>query len=373
MSEKVFNENMKKYGFGLMRLPKLEDKKFDIEQIKQMVDRFLEEGFTYFDTAFAYPGSEAAIREALVERYPRESYYLATKVSAWLQCKTAEDARAQLETSLHNLGTDYIDYYLLHNLGETRTHFYDDFDLWNWVQDLKQKGTIRHWGMSFHGTPEELRDILKNHPKPEFIQLQINYSDWNNPDFAAGELYAIAGENDIPVIVMEPVRGGMLADPPANIGEIFKEIHPDWTPASWAMRFCANLENAAVVLSGVSSLEQMEDNLKTMNSLAPFNEAEKEALKKAQDIIDSCHLIPCTKCGYCLKTCPADIFIPGVIRVLNTERIYGLENAKKEIGWNIKSKGSMPDACLKCGSCETACPQKIKITEHMQYAADVLM
>lgn len=184
-------EGIKKLGFGLMRLPKAGDV-IDIEQTKRMVDRFLAEGFTYFDTAWAYPGSEDAIREALVERYPREKFQLATKNAAWLECKTREDAVAQFETSLRQTGAGYIDFYLLHNLGEGRTHFFDDFGMWSFVQEKKKEGLIRHAGFSFHSTPEELEDILKAHPEMEFVQLQINYGDWENPAIQSRACYAMA-------------------------------------------------------------------------------------------------------------------------------------------------------------------------------------
>ena len=212
---------MKKLGFGLMRLPK-KGEDFDIEQIKAMVDLFMEAGFTYFDTAWAYTGSEDAIRQALVERYPRDSFQLATKLAAWIKCKTAEEAQGQLASSLRLAGVDYFDFYLLHNLGETRTKVFDDFGLWDWVQEKKSEGVLRHVGFSFHATPEELDAILQAHPEMDFVQLQINYADWENPAIQSKRCYEVARAHGKPVVVMEPIKGGMLATPPAEVAELLK-------------------------------------------------------------------------------------------------------------------------------------------------------
>ena len=213
-------EEIKKLGFGLMRLPMKGDV-IDPEQTKAMVDRFMEEGFTYFDTAWAYAGSEDAIRQALVERYPRESFQLATKNAAWINCKTREEAIAQFDTSLRQTGAGYFDFYLLHNLGEHRTKFFDDFDMWSFVREKKEEGLIRHIGFSFHSTPQELDKILTRHPEMEFVQLQINYGDWENPAIQSRACYEVARKHGKPVIIMEPVKGGMLANPPESVQEIF--------------------------------------------------------------------------------------------------------------------------------------------------------
>ena len=249
-------ESIKKLGFGLMRLPQ-KDEKIDIEQTKEMVDRFLAAGFTYFDTAWAYAGSEDAIRQALVERYPRESYQLATKMAAWINCKTREEATEQFETSLRQTGAGYFDFYLLHNLGESRTEVFENFDLWNWALEKKKEGLIRHVGFSFHSTPEELDAILNAHPEAEFVQLQINYADWENPAIQSRACYEVARKHGKPVIIMEPVKGGMLATPPESVSDIFKAAEPDASCASWALRFAADLEGVITVLSGMSNVGQM--------------------------------------------------------------------------------------------------------------------
>lgn len=230
----MLGENIKKLGklgFGLMRLPKNGDV-IDVEQTKKMVDLFMDAGFTYFDTAWAYAGSEDAIRQALVERYPRESYQLATKNAAWINCKTKEEAQAQFDTSLKQTGAGYFDFYLLHNLGEARTHYFDDFDMWNWVQEKKAAGLIKHVGFSFHSTPEELEEILKAHPEMEFVQLQINYADWENPAIQSRRCYEVARKYGKPVVIMEPVKGGMLANPPESVQRVLKEAEPNSSAAS---------------------------------------------------------------------------------------------------------------------------------------------
>lgn len=209
-------EEIRKLGFGLMRLPQ-KDGVIDVEETKAMVDAFMEAGFTYFDTAWAYAGSEDAIRQALVERYPREKFQLATKNAAWINCKTREEAIAQFDTSLKQTGAGYFDFYLLHNLGESRTQFFDKFDMWSWIKEKKEEGLIRHMGFSFHSTPEELEEILNAHPEMEFVQLQINYADWENPAVQSRACYEVARKHGKPVVIMEPVKGGMLANPPEPV------------------------------------------------------------------------------------------------------------------------------------------------------------
>ena len=277
-------EEIKKLGFGLMRLPQ-KDGKIDIEQTKVMVDKFLDAGFTYFDTAWAYAGSEDAIRQALVERYPREKFQLATKNAAWINCKTREEAIAQFDTSLKQTGAGYFDFYLLHNLGESRTKAFDDFDMWSWIQEMKAEGKIKHIGFSFHSTPEELEEILTKHPEMEFVQLQINYADWENPAIKSKECYEVARKHGKPVIIMEPVKGGMLANPPEQVQKVFKEANPDASVASWAIKFAASLEGVITVLSGMSNIEQMEDNISYMKDFTKLSDKEEETINKAQEIL----------------------------------------------------------------------------------------
>lgn len=366
-------EDIKKLGFGLMRLPKTGEA-IDIEQTKKMVDMFLEAGFTYFDTAWAYPGSEDAIRQALVERYPRKKFQLATKNAAWINCKTCEEAVNQFETSLKQTGAGYFDFYLLHNLGESRTKYFDDYNMWDFVQEQKAKGLIKHVGFSFHSTPEELDAILNAHPEMEFVQLQINYADWNYPAVQSRRCYEVARKHGKPVIIMEPVKGGMLANPPESVQKILKDAEPEMSVASWAIRFAAHLEGIITVLSGMSNVEQMQDNLSYMKDFKGLTAAEEATLKQAQEALAKIPLIPCTTCNYCAKVCPMNIGVSGSFTAMNYYTLYkDLAAAKHQENWLVTGHGKKKAAeCIKCGACEKACPQHIKIREELVKVTETL-
>ena len=363
----------KKLGFGLMRLPKNGDV-IDVEQTKVMVDKFLEAGFTYFDTAWAYQGSEDAIRQALVERYPRESYTLATKLAAWLGEQTKEAAEAQFETSLQRTGAGYFDFYLLHNLGKDHTHFFDDFGLWDFVKQKKEEGKIRHYGFSFHSTPDELEAILKAHPDAEFVQLQVNYADWEDKDVQAKANIEVCRKYGKPVVVMEPVKGGLLATPPEAITKILKEAEPESSPASWAIRFAADIDQVMVVLSGMSNVEQMEDNIATMKDFQGLTDGQKAVIQAARDELAKIPLIQCTACNYCAEVCPNNIGISDTFKICNSYALYqNLEHSKGRFGMLTRSGKALPSECVQCGACEGVCPQHLPIRDLLQKAAETFL
>ena len=356
-----------KLGFGLMRLPR-KGPMIDISETSRMVDMFMEAGFNYFDTAFIYPGSESAAKKALIDRYPRESYTLATKLLASV-APTEKAARAEFETSLKRTGAGYFDYYLLHTLTEGNHKKYDKFRLWDFVREEKEKGRIRHYGFSFHDSPGLLDRILTEHPDAEFVQLQINYADWDNPSVQSKGIYEVARRHGKPIVVMEPVKGGTLAKPPKEIREIFDRVNPGASYASWAIRFVASLEGILTVLSGMSDTAQMEDNLSYMRDFKPLTEEEHKAIHEAQIIYGRSKLIPCTSCRYCTEGCPEKINIPGIFSAVNLKEGSGqAEKAAESYAKAVKTGGRASD-CVKCLQCEKACPQHIKITENLDKAA----
>lgn len=373
--EKYLGENIPQLGFGLMRLP-MDGEKVDIEQTKKMTDIFLERGFTYFDTAFGYLNgeSEKSVKEVLVDRYPREKFLLATKLPAWAGAKTKEEAEQMFYTSLERTGAGYFDFYLLHNLGEHRTHFFDDYDLWNFCLKKKEEGLIKHFGFSFHDKAEVLDKILTAHPEVEFVQLQINYADWENPTIESRKCYEVARKHNKPVVIMEPVKGGILANPPQQVADVFKAADKNASQSSWAVRFAASLDGIITVLSGMSNIEQMEDNTSYMQDFKPLSDDEIKVVDKAREILDSIPTVPCTACAYCMKGCPESIAIYGTFQAINVYNIYDdVEQAKGRYKWNTDGHGwGKASACIECGQCEEVCPQHIHIREELKKAAEIL-
>ena len=372
MAERYFGENTPKLGFGLMRLPKEKDNptKIDIERTKEMVDMFMKAGLTYFDTAFVYDGgeSEKAAKLALVDRYPRESYTLATKLASFAATDEAS-AKQELLTSLERTGAGYIDYYLLHALQDGNYKKYDEWHLWDYVKEMKEKGLIKHWGFSFHSTPERLDEILTAHPDAEFVQLQINYADWNNPDVQSRACYEVARKHGKSIVVMEPIKGGTLANPPKAVRDLLTSARPDLSVASWAIRFVASLDGIITVLSGMSTEEQMADNLSYMADFKPLSEDEKKVIKQAQDILDGIDSIPCTSCHYCTDGCPMQIPIPEIFSARNKQLIWEQKEAGQADYDKVVSNKGMASACIQCGQCEGVCPQHIDIINRLQDCA----
>ena len=356
-------------GFGMMRLPR-KGPFIDIAETSKMVDTFLEAGFNHFDTAFVYPGSEKAVRKALVERHPRESFTLATKMHA-VTAPSRSVAESQFSKSLAKTGAGYFDYYLLHALMDTGHTLYDRFHLWDFVAKKKQDGLIRHMGFSFHGSPKVLRKLLTEHPEAEFVLLQINYADWNDPKVDSRSNYEVAREFGLPVMIMEPVKGGRLANPPEAVKRLLREANPDASYASWALRFAASLDGVITVLSGMSTLDQVKDNTHILGDLKPLSAEERAVISRAQEELGKAGGIPCTACGYCLPECPQKIVIPEVFEAMNLWLTNGqLQEAESE--YAKAEKKADPASCLECGRCERVCPQSIGIRQDLKDAVSRL-
>lgn len=360
----------KKLGFGLMRLPQnsADAADIDIEQVKQMVDRFLERGFTYFDTAWMYNGfaSESTVKTVLTSRHPRESFTLATKLHAGF-IRTLEDRDKIFNAQLEKTGAGYFDYYLLHGIEAGMLPTYEKLDCFTWLLNKKAEGLVRHAGFSFHDQPELLDRILTEHPEMEFVQLQINYLDWESEWVRSRDCYDVCVKHGKPVIVMEPVKGGTLANLPKEAEEMFLSREPSMSASSWAIRFAASLPNVMVVLSGMSNLAQLDDNTGYMADFKPLTEEEKQLCFRAADIINHKITIPCTACHYCTEGCPMNIAIPEYFSLYNEDMRENLE----EKGWTInftnyallaEKRGKAMD-CVACGQCEEVCPQHLKIID----------
>lgn len=356
-----------KLGFGLMRLPH-KGPFTDVDQVKEMVDLFLGAGFTYFDTAFIYPGSEDTIRQALVERYPRDSYLFATKVNA-LVAPTEKSAQNEFFKSLKRTGAGYFDCYLLHALMENTYARYDKLHLWDFVADQKAAGLIKHVGFSFHAGPELLDQLLTEHPEVDFVQLQINYADWENPKVTSRANYEVARAHGKPIVVMEPVKGGALANPPKEVQRLFHDYNPYASCASWALRFVASLGGILTVLSGMSNTEQMRDNLSFMRDFRPLNDDEQAIIQQAQRILGHSKTIPCTACHYCTEGCPKKIPIPEVFSAYNKELGNGQRGEAVQAYAEAVAGCGRASECIRCRQCERACPQHLPITELLEKAA----
>lgn len=365
-----------KLGFGLMRLPLLDpndEATIDIEQSKKMVDIFMERGFTYFDTAWMYHEftSENAVKEILTSRYPRDSYTLTTK----LHCdfiETKEDREKIFNTQLEKTGAGYFDYYWLHDVNACSVEKYEKLDCFNWVRQLKKEGKIKHYGFSFHDNAKVLDEVLTKYPDMEYVQLQINYLDWDNDAIESRKCYEVATKHGKPVIVMEPVKGGTLAKVPEEVKKMFKEYNPDASIPSWAVRYAASLPNVFMVLSGMSSIDQMLDNTSYMADFKPINEEEAELIKKAADVINASIEIPCTGCSYCAPGCPKNIPIPRYFALYNVDKLESDEktwNIEDEYYINLTKDHGKASDCIACGQCEGICPQHLPIIENLKKVA----
>ena len=364
---------MPKLGFGLMRLPE-KDGVIDHEQVCRMVDKYMEAGLNYFDTAYVYHGgkSEVAAREALVKRYDRSSFMLATKLPAW-EIKQEADIERLFNEQLERAGVDYFDFYLLHSIEDGNNYdTYVKYDCFKWGVQKREEGKIKHFGFSFHGSPELLEEILDKHPEVEFVQIQLNYLDRTNPVVRSQRLYEILRDRNIPIIVMEPVRGGMLANMAPEIEEKFKKRQPEKSVASWALRFVGSLPGVMTILSGMSTEAQMDDNLGTFKNFEPLAADEMEIIDEVTKEILKVPQIGCTACKYCCDGCPMKISIPDVFRTINTLRRYPDDWRSKNFYNGLISRSGKASDCIACGQCEGVCPQHLPIIDLMKEAAEIL-
>lgn len=372
----VFAENDKKLGFGLMRLPKLDPNDWasvDIELTKKLVDYFIEQGFTYFDTAWMYCGfnSESAIKEALVDRYPRDKYTLATKLHGGF-FNTVEGMDEIFNEQLRKTGVSYFDYYLLHDIGEDHYKKYTEFKSFDWLVKKKEAGLVKHIGFSYHDGADLLDRVLTEHPEMEFVQLQINYLDWESEAIQSRRCYEVCVKHNKPVVVMEPVKGGTLANVPEKVTELFESYDASMSVPSWAIRFAASQPNVKMVLSGMGNMDMMKDNTSYMKDFKPLTEDELKLVFKARDIINESIAIPCTGCAYCVDGCPKKIAIPKYFSLYNAEK---QEFAGKgftpqgEYYTRLTENFGKASECIGCGRCEKVCPQHLPIREDLKLVA----
>lgn len=364
---------MKNMGFGMMRLPltdKDDFKSVDQEQVNKMVDTFMEAGFNYFDTAYPYHDgvSEVAFRKAVVERYPRDSFVVADKLPLFLITKD-EELEPIFTEQLERTGLEYFDYYLLHNVSGFSEAGFVGVNSFEFALKKKEEGKIKHLGFSTHANAEYIENIIKQHPELEFIQLQINYLDWENEGVESRKCYEVAKKYDLPIIIMEPLKGGFLVDVPDEAAKMMEDFNGE-KPISWALRYVASLDGVFMVLSGASTIEQMEENIKIMDDFKSITSEEKEIISDVVDIINSQITVSCTKCNYCVNSCPQHINIPKLFDLYNNQKIENnvgftaVGNAYVNYS-KIEGNGLASD-CISCGLCVKECPQHINIPEVMK-------
>ncbi len=351
----------KNFGFGCMRFPMIGEE-VDEKQVCQMVDYFLEQGFNYFDTAHGYISgkSELAIKNCLTSRHPRESYILTDKLTGNFFEKE-EDIRPLFESQLKRCGVEYFDFYLMHAQNVEKFEKFKKCHAYETALKFKEEGKIRHLGISFHDCAEVLDQILTEYPQVEVVQLQFNYIDYDDPAVQSGKCYEVCRKHGKPVIVMEPVRGGSLANLPDNAKAVFDELHGG-SPATYAIRYAAGFPGIMMVLSGMSTIDQMKENLDFMKDFRPLDEKETQAVEKVCEIIRGKKLISCTGCRYCVDGCPKKILIPDLFACMNAKKMYQNWNSDHYYEIHTNGHGKASD-CIKCGKCEQICPQQLKIRD----------
>ncbi len=370
----------KKLAFGLMRLPLKKDSddstNIDYEIVNQMVDRFLEEGFTYFDTAAPYHRqySEIAFRECVAKRYPRTAYTITNKLSFFM-VNQKEKLEEFFNGQLERCGVEYFDYYLLHAMNKKTLDLAEEIDAFDFVVQKQKEGKIKHIGFSFHDTAEVLEEILSKHPEMEYVQLQLNYIDWENKDVQSRACYEVALKYNKKILVMEPVKGGLLANLPEDAEQAFRTVEPNLSIASWAVRYVASLPNVVMVLSGMSTLEQMEDNISYMKNFIPLTQQEQELVRRVSEMILAKESIACTGCRYCVDDCPKKIAIPEYFKIFNNMNKFGetyKSRAKQNYEYQISLEHGRANDCIKCKKCEGHCPQHLTITSYLEDVSKAL-
>ena len=368
MKNKFFDDIKGNFGFGCMRFP-MKDKEVDYAETSKMIDTFMENGFNYFDTAHGYIGkkSEPALRECLVKRYPREDYILVNKLTTYFFEKE-EEIIPLFEKQLEICGVDYFDFYLLHAQNADFFAKYKRCRAYEHAFQFKKEGRVKHVGISFHDKAEVLEQILTEYPEIEVVQIQLNYLDYDDVGIESRKCYEVCVKHGKPVIVMEPVKGGSLVEVPAEAQKIFDDLGGG-SNASYAIRFAASFDNVMMVLSGMSNMEQMEDNISYMKDFKPLSQEEFEAVFKVRDIINAQGLVPCTACKYCMDVCPKKIAIPDLFSDLNAKTIHNNWNSGWYYDIHTQNGGKASD-CVKCGKCEKVCPQHLEIRELLEKVAE---
>ncbi len=366
----------KRLGLGALRLPLLDpndQQSIDYETLEKMIDIYMERGFTYYDTSYIYHGelSETALGRALVDRYPRDSFLLSTKMPIKFM-KKKEDMERIFEEQLQKCHVDYFDFYLIHAIGRET---YETCKKWDTFEFLKQKraeGKFREFGVSLHDSPEILDEILTEYPEIDFVVEQLNYVDWVNPGIRAKEIYEVAVKHGKPIVVMEACKGGTLAEIPDEAKALMKAYNPDASIASWAFRFVGSLPGVRVVLAGMPKMEFLLDNLNTFEDFKPLNEEEYKIIDQVVEIINSNTAIPCTYCRYCEDGCPKKIPIPDFFALYNDMKRLQKASAPNEVltqafyyGNYVEQGRGAASTCIKCKKCEKVCPQRLPIMKNL--------